>query len=128
MENIKQNPAENRVDRNKSHLKLQCLCEGAIMLALALLLNALKLYQFPNGGSIDLAMIPIFLFALRWGCGWGLLEGFIFGLLQMFIDGAIACLLCTFGWESRLGNAVFVIARVPGLCGHILNHQKSEGV
>ena len=71
MENIKQNPAENRVDRNKSHLKLQCLCEGAIMLALALLLNALKLYQFPNGGSIDLAMIPIFLFALRWGCGWG---------------------------------------------------------
>ena len=95
MENIKQNPAENRVDRNKSHLKLQCLCEGAIMLALALLLNALKLYQFPNGGSIDLAMIPIFLFALRWGCGWGLLEGFIFGLLQMFIDGAIA-----WGWQA----------------------------
>jgi thiamine transporter len=28
------------------------------MLALALVLNALKLYQFPNGGSIDLAMIP----------------------------------------------------------------------
>ena len=111
MENIKQNPAENRVDRNKSHLKLQCLCEGAIMLALALLLNALKLYQFPNGGSIDLAMIPIFLFALRWGCGWGLLEGFIFGLLQMFIDGAIA-----WGWQSLLLD--YLVAFTPlGLAG-----------
>jgi energy-coupled thiamine transporter ThiT len=82
------------------------LCEGAVMLALALVLNALKLYQFPNGGSIDLAMIPIFFFALRWGCGWGLLEGFLFGLLQMFIDGAVA-----WGWQSLLLD--YLVAFTP---------------
>jgi thiamine transporter len=76
------------------------------MLALALVLNALKLYQFPNGGSIDLAMIPIFFFALRWGCGWGLLEGFLFGLLQMFIDGAVA-----WGWQSLLLD--YLVAFTP---------------
>ena len=94
-----------------SHMKLRALCEGAIMLALALVLNALKLYQFPNGGSIDLAMIPIFFFALRWGCGWGLLEGFLFGLLQMFIDGAVA-----WGWQSLLLD--YLVAFTPlGLAG-----------
>jgi citrate synthase len=42
--------------------------------------------------------------------------------LPINIDGAIAVVLCTFGWEARLGNAVFIIARVPGLCAHFLNN------
>lgn len=37
------------------------------------------------------------------------------------IDGAIAAILCTFGWESKLAKAVFIIARTPGLCGQYLN-------
>lgn len=75
------------------------------------MLNAFKLYQLPNGGSIDLAMIPIFLFALRWGVGWGLAEGFLFGLLQMFIDGAVA-----WGWQSLLLD--YLVAFTPlGLAG-----------
>lgn len=41
--------------------------------------------------------------------------------LSINIDGAIAVLLCSFDWEPRLGNAVFLIARVPGLCGQYLN-------
>ena len=106
------NPAENSgTGMNREHMRLRALCEGAVMLALALVLNALKLYQFPNGGSIDLAMIPIFFFALRWGCGWGLLEGFLFGLLQMFIDGAVA-----WGWQSLLLD--YLVAFTPlGLAG-----------
>ncbi len=40
------------------------------------------------------------------------------------IDGAIASILCTFGWNSNLGNAVFIIARIPGLCGQFLNNSK----
>lgn len=46
--------------------KLRAMAEGAVMLALALVLNALKLFTLPNGGSVDLAMIPVFIFALRW--------------------------------------------------------------
>lgn len=41
--------------------------------------------------------------------------------LPINIDGAIAVALCSFGWESRLGKAVFIIARTPGLCGQYLN-------
>jgi citrate synthase len=42
--------------------------------------------------------------------------------LPLNIDGAIAVALCCFGWEARLGKAVFLSARVPGLCAHFLNN------
>lgn len=44
--------------------------------------------------------------------------------LPLNVDGAIAVALCTFGWEPRLGKAVFIIARTPGLCGQWLNANK----
>ncbi len=94
--------------RNRS---IRGLCEGAILLALALVLNALKLFELPNGGSVDLSMVPIFLFAIRWGAGWGMLQAFAFGLLQLLIDGAIA-----WGWQSLLLD--YLVAFTPlGLCG-----------
>ena len=104
----------------KSHLYVRMLCEGAILLAMGLVLNALKLFQFPNGGSVDLAMIPIFFFAIRWGVGPGLLVGFAFGLLQMFIDGAIA-----WGWQSLLLD--YLVAFTPlGLAG--LFRYRKDGI
>ncbi len=44
--------------------------------------------------------------------------------LPVNIDGAIAAILCTFGWSSKLGKAVFVCARTPGLVGQFLNNSK----
>ncbi len=41
-------------------------------------------------------------------------------ILPINIDGAIACVLCSWGWEAKLGKAVFIIARTPGLCGQYL--------
>ncbi|MBI2011247.1 citryl-CoA lyase [Candidatus Daviesbacteria bacterium] len=41
------------------------------------------------------------------------------------IDAAIAVVLCSFGWEAKLANAVFIIARTPGLCAHYLNNTAS---
>lgn len=41
--------------------------------------------------------------------------------LPINIDGAIAAVLCSFGWEPKLGKAVFIIARTPGLVGQFLN-------
>lgn len=41
--------------------------------------------------------------------------------LPVNIDGSIAAILCTLGWDSKLGKAVFIIARTPGLCGQYLN-------
>ena len=85
---------------NKSHLHIRALCEGAILLALAVVLNYLSKAIFanlPNGGSISLAMFPILLYAHRWGVGRGLLVGFCYGLVDMLLDGGYAC-----GWQSIL--------------------------
>ena len=86
--------------RNKTHLRVRALCEGAIMLALALVLNLLSKSIFanlPQGGSISLAMFPLLLIAHRWGWGYGLLTGFCYGLLDMLLDGGYA-----WGWQSIL--------------------------
>ena len=40
----------------------------------------------PWGGSVVLAMVPIILYAVRWGLGKGLLAAFAFGVLQFAFD------------------------------------------
>lgn len=64
-------------------VSVRMLTEGGMMLALAVLLNQFKIYQAPNGGSISAgSMIPIMIFALRWGIGPGLVVGGTYGLLD----------------------------------------------
>jgi len=63
------------------------LVEVAIFSALAYLLDlAAGFFSFKiwaQGGSISIAMVPIFLMAYRWGVKGGLLTGFLLGLLQV---------------------------------------------
>lgn len=79
------------------HKTVQALCEAAILIALALLLGLLKFFELPQGGSISFEMLPLFLFITRWGPGWGLVGCFAFGILQVFVQGAVG-----FGWVSIL--------------------------
>ena len=65
--------------------------EIAILTALALLLDILPFLKFkiwPAGGSISLAMIPVFIVAFRWGLKGGLLSGFLWGILQIAVGDA----------------------------------------
>ncbi len=39
--------------------------------------------------------------------------------LPINVDGAIAAVLCDLGFPPELGNAFFIIARVPGLVAHV---------
>ncbi len=68
---------------------VRCICEGGIAVALAIALSYLKIpigLAFGGfGGSIDLVMIPLIVFAVRWGLGWGLGAGLIFGTLKYFL-------------------------------------------
>ena len=85
---------------SKSHLRIRALCEGAILLAMAIVLNYLSKVIFanmPNGGSVTLAMFPILFYAHRWGLCRGFLLGFAYGLLDMLLDGGYA-----WGWQSIL--------------------------
>lgn len=63
----------------------------SIFTALALVLDLTPFLSFKiwaQGGSISLAMIPVFIVAFRWGIKGGLLSGFLWGVLQI-ATGAI---------------------------------------
>ena len=42
----------------KKRFNVRILTEGGMMIALAVLLSYIKLYQLPNGGSVPGSMIP----------------------------------------------------------------------
>src|SRR5690554_6754795 len=66
------------------------LVEAGILIALALILDRIKIYEAPQGGSVTAgSMIPIFLYSFRWGLGPGVVAGAIFGLLQLLLGGWI---------------------------------------
>ncbi len=97
------------------HNSLRALCEGAIMVALAQILGYLKLYSMPNGGSVSLIMLPIFLYCARWGLSRGLLAAFALGLLQALLDGFFAL-----GWQSIVGDYLLAYGML-GFAGLLRN-------
>lgn len=65
---------------------VKMLTEGGMMIALAALLSYIKIYQAPNGGSVTAgSMIPILLFAIRWGVGPGIVVGASYGMLDFIL-------------------------------------------
>lgn len=103
----------------KTHLALRALIEGAIFVALAEILGYIKLWHMPEGGSVSLMMLPIVIYALRWGVSRGLLAGLAFGILDFMLGGGIAI-----GWQSILGDYVIALT-VLGLAG--VGHKKGLG-
>ncbi|MCR5337922.1 MAG: energy-coupled thiamine transporter ThiT [Lachnospiraceae bacterium] len=62
------------------------LTEAAIMLALGTVLSLIKLLDLPYGGSVTVAsMLPVIIIAYRHGIRFGLLTGFVFGVLQQLL-------------------------------------------
>jgi thiamine transporter len=64
------------------------LVEAGMMIALAVILGEfVKLFKMPMGGSVTLGgMVPLFLFAFRWGGKQGMVAGAVYGLLDLVID------------------------------------------
>ena len=96
---------------NNSNQQLRTLTEGAISVALAVVLNFFKLDLGPEGGSVNLVLIPLVLYAMRRGCGAGIAAGFVFGTLKALIGGGI-----DYGWQSLLLDYSVAYALV-GLAG-----------
>ncbi len=87
------------------------LCEGAISIALAYALTFFELDLWFQGGSIGAAMLPIVVFSVRRGAGWGVSAGLIFGTIKCFVAGGFA-----WGWQSILLDYSAAYAAV-GLAG-----------
>ena len=90
---------------------VRALVEGAMLVAVAQVLSMIKLWEMPWGGSVVLAMVPIILYAVRWGLREGLIAAFVFGVLQFMFDGGFAI-----GWQSILGDYLVAFTAL-GLAG-----------
>ncbi|NLJ74686.1 MAG: energy-coupled thiamine transporter ThiT [Firmicutes bacterium] len=69
--------------RNKN---LHIMVETAVLVALALLLSLITLWKMPQGGSVSLEMLPIFVLAFRRGGKVGMAGGALLGLLKLLIN------------------------------------------
>lgn len=68
--------------------KTKALTTAGVCIALAQILSYIKVFQLPQGGSITAgSMVPIILFSLLYGPKKGLLTGFVYGILQLFLGG-----------------------------------------
>ena len=62
------------------------LVEAGVMIALAYVLSLVKVLQMPNGGSVTAgSMIPIIIFAFRWGGVQGMFVGMVYGVIQFLL-------------------------------------------
>ncbi len=95
------------------------LVKCALLVALAVALNFVKIAPWPNGGSITAAaMAPIVVAGLMFGPKWGLLTGFTYSLLQMLLDGISAPPVETVFWYALVVMLDYVVAfTVLGLAG-----------
>lgn len=75
-----------RIDPMRDVKLSQKLTESGLMIALGTILSVLKIMELPYGGSITLAsMLPLIIIAYRYGFVWGMLTGFVFGVIQMIL-------------------------------------------
>lgn len=73
---------------SESKLSTRVLAEISVTVALSVVLNYIKIFQLPQGGSITLgSMVPVLLLAYRRGLKVGVTAGVVFGLVQMVLDG-----------------------------------------
>jgi thiamine transporter len=65
------------------------LAEASMMIALSIILSEfIKVFKMPMGGSITAGgMVPLFIFAYRWGGKYGMLIGAVYGVLDLLVGG-----------------------------------------
>ena len=75
------------ISYQKDMMSPRDIAEEAILIALAFILNFLKIGIGSTGGSINFQMLPLFLIALRHGPSHGLIAGgIVYGLLTCLAD------------------------------------------
>ena len=69
--------------RNKN---VKMLVEAGVMIALSQILSYFSIFQMPAGGSVTPgSMIPVIIFAIRWGPKYVVLTGAVYGVLQFIL-------------------------------------------
>ncbi len=69
------------------HLTTSRLVYMALLVALAVILQSIRIYTMPQGGSVTAAaMVPLLLLSYRFGPVAGAMAGGIFGMINLFMD------------------------------------------
>ncbi len=66
--------------------RTRILVEIALTIALAAVLNALKIWRMPQGGTVSLVMLPLFVLAVRRGPVAGAVAGALYGVVDFLVD------------------------------------------
>ena len=90
----------------QTNLKVKIMCEGALLVAVALILSYFKI-ELTAFGSINFVMVPLVVFAWRWGVKWGVAAGAIYGTLKFLLAAGAA-----FNWLSILLDYTLAYAAV----------------
>ena len=70
---------------NSKHISI--MIEGALCIALCIVLEKINIFSMPQGGSVDFELIPLLLFTYRRGMKWGIQAGALAGVLKIFLGG-----------------------------------------
>ena len=118
-------PAEGKTV-NEKKLETKVFVEIIVFAALSAVLYAIRPYTLPYGGSVTLgSMVPVMWLSMRRGVRAGILAGFIFGILALFID------IMFLGAANIIASPIQVILEYPiafgvlGLAG--IFHKKTVG-
>ena len=75
---------------NSKKINVKQITISALMVALAMILDQIKLFQMPQGGCVTLfGMLPIILLGYLLGTRWGLIGGTCVGLLNLIFGGYV---------------------------------------
>ncbi len=66
--------------------KTKVLTECAVAVTLSILCSFIKVFEMPQGGSISLTMIPLFIISYRRGAVAGFFTGSVYGLISLMFS------------------------------------------
>ena len=74
-------------------MKTQRMTEIGILVAVAgvleLISTLIPFLHMPQGGSVGIGMLPIFIIAYKYGVRDGLMAGFVFGIINFILSGMV---------------------------------------
>lgn len=100
---------------DKKTFTTKVLVYASICIAMSFVLSYIKLYQWPQGGSVTLgSMLPLMVFAYLFGPRNGIMAGLVYSILQLIQDAYVI------HWAQLLFDYPFAFAAI-GLAGYSRN-------
>ena len=106
---------------DSSRFDMNIMIEGLICVVLSSVLSNVTLLSLPHGGSVDLELVPLMIFAWRRGVARGCAAGALYGLVVILKGGYIASPLQALTDYPIAYGTIGLVAMFPNLAqGHVV--------